>query len=113
MPAEYLLGENCCLKTLIRQIALDDRSNERNEVIRALPVLAEPYVSGAPEVEALLRVSDAGLRLEEVPVNMRVRTGGASKLRGEKAVALVVTVGAVLLLGRRALRVARHVTGRA
>src|SRR4029077_3646206 len=34
---------------------------------KALPFLAEPYTSGAPEVEALIRVVDAGLRLEEVP----------------------------------------------
>jgi glycosyltransferase involved in cell wall biosynthesis len=80
---------------------------------RALPMLAQPYVSGAPEVEALIRVSEAGLRLEEVPVNMRERAGGESKLHGKKAVKLVLTVGAVLLLGRRVLRLFRRVTGRA
>ena len=35
---------------------------------QALPLLAEPYTSGAPEVEALIRLADAGLRVEEVPV---------------------------------------------
>ena len=34
---------------------------------KALPLLAEPFRSEAPEVEALIRVSNAGLRLEEVP----------------------------------------------
>lgn len=63
---------------------------------RALPLLAETYTSGAPEVEALIRVVDAGLRLEEVPVDMAPRAGGESKLRGSKAVKLVVTVAATL-----------------
>ncbi len=73
---------------------------------KALPLLAEPYTSGAPEVEALIRVVDAGLRLEEVPVDMAPRAGGESKLRGSKAVKLVLTVAATLglaLLARRRL----------
>ncbi len=71
---------------------------------KALPLLAEPYTSGAPEVEALIRIVDAGLRLEEVPVDMAPRAGGESKLRGSKAVRLVLTVAATLglaLLARR------------
>ena len=71
---------------------------------KALPLLAEPYTSGAPEVEALIRIVDAGLRLEEVPVDMAPRAGGESKLRGGKAVKLVLTVAATLglaLLARR------------
>lgn len=74
---------------------------------KALPLLAKPYTTGAPEVQALLRLNDAGLRVEEVPVDMRVRAGGESKLRGKKAFLLVVTViatlvGAKRLWGRRA-----------
>jgi glycosyltransferase involved in cell wall biosynthesis len=63
---------------------------------KALPLLAEPFTSGAPEVEALIRIADAGLRLEEVPVNMAERAEGESKLRGRKAVVLVATVVGVL-----------------
>ena len=63
----------------------------------ALPLLAQPYTSGAPEVEGLIRLAEAGLTVEEVPVNMRERAGGESKLRGSKAVKLVVTVVATLL----------------
>ena len=58
----------------------------------AMPVMAEPYASGAPEVEALLRLERAGLRVEEVAVHMRERSSGESKLRGSKAVKLVLTV---------------------
>ncbi|HXV58677.1 MAG TPA: glycosyltransferase [Gaiellaceae bacterium] len=59
---------------------------------KAMPLLGEPYGTGAPEVEGLLRLRDAGLRVEEVPVNMRERAGGESKLSGKKAVLLVLTV---------------------
>jgi glycosyltransferase involved in cell wall biosynthesis len=67
---------------------------------RALPLLAEPYTSRAPEVEALIRIAEAGLRLEEVPVTMEERASGESKLRGSKAVKLVVTVVGTLLAAR-------------
>jgi glycosyltransferase involved in cell wall biosynthesis len=59
---------------------------------KALPLLAKPFQSGAPEVEALIRVTDAGLRLEEVPVDMAARAGGVSKLRGRKSIKVVLTV---------------------
>ena len=64
---------------------------------RAMPILAEPFETGAPEVEALLRLRDAGLRVEEVPVHMRERASGTSKLRGRRAVELVLTVAGALL----------------
>jgi glycosyltransferase involved in cell wall biosynthesis len=67
---------------------------------KALPLLAKTFVSGAPEVEALIRVAEAGLRLEEVPVTMAPRTSGESKLRGSKAVKLVLTVAGTLIAAR-------------
>ena len=48
---------------------------------KALPLLAETFQSGAPEVEALIRIARAGLRLEEVPVTM----DGAGERRVEAA----------------------------
>ena len=68
---------------------------------KALPVLARPYESGAPEVEAVLRLHEEGLRVQEVPVDMRERASGESKLRGRKAFVLVVTVIGTLLGARR------------
>jgi glycosyltransferase involved in cell wall biosynthesis len=65
---------------------------------RAMPALGVPYSSRAPEVESLLRLRDAGLHVVEVPVQMRERASGESKLRGSKAVKLVVTVVGTLLL---------------
>ena len=70
----------------------------------ATELLSRPYTSGAPEVEALMRVTGAGLRLEEVPVRMRPRAHGESKLQGRKAVGLVITVAGTILVGRRLLR---------
>ena len=75
---------------------------------RALPLLAEPYSSGAPEVESLIRLSDAGLKVEEVPVDMRERAGGESKLRGRRAMKLVLTVVGTLLAIEGLRRVARR-----
>ncbi|HSE80310.1 MAG TPA: glycosyltransferase family 2 protein [Gaiellaceae bacterium] len=68
---------------------------------KATPILAEPYATGAPEVEGLLRLRDAGLVVEEVPVNMRERASGESKLVGKKALLLVLTVIGTLFAYRR------------
>jgi len=70
---------------------------------KALPLLAKPYTSGAPEVEGLIRLADAGLRVDEVPVDMRERQGGESKLHGKTAVKLVATV-VLALIARRGWR---------
>jgi hypothetical protein len=67
---------------------------------QAMAVMARPYTSGAPEVEALLRLQEAGLRVEEVAVHMRERQSGESKLQGRKAVKLVLTVVGTLLFFR-------------
>jgi glycosyltransferase involved in cell wall biosynthesis len=72
---------------------------------KALALLADDYVCEAPEVEALMRITDAKLRLLEVPVEMRQREHGESSFRGKRAVELVVTIGLTLfaagLLRRR------------
>src|SRR4051812_40806271 len=62
----------------------------------ALALLADSYVCEAPEVEALVRITDAKLRLLEVPVHMRQREHGESSFRGKRAVKLVVTIGLTL-----------------
>jgi glycosyltransferase involved in cell wall biosynthesis len=74
---------------------------------KAMAVLAAPYTTEAPEVEALIRLVDAGLRVEEVPVNMSARAHGESKLRGRKAVKVVVTVIATLAAAK-IVRATRH-----
>ena len=91
---------------VLRRPFLDATSGLYAVNARALPLLAQPYTSGAPEVEGLIRVVDAGLRLEEIPVDMAPRASGESKLRGGKALRLVLTVAGTLglaLLARRRL----------
>jgi glycosyltransferase involved in cell wall biosynthesis len=89
---------------VLRRPFLDATSGMYAANAKALPILAEPYTSGAPEVQALLRLHEAGLRVDEVPVQMRERASGESKLRGKKAFLLVLTVAATLaaVLYRRA-----------
>ena len=66
----------------------------------ALPFLSQPFRTEAPEVEALLRLNAAGLRVEEVPAHMEARASGVSKLRGGKAVKVTLTVIGTLIAGR-------------
>ena len=85
------------MRVLLRRPFLDATSGMYAVNARALPVLARPYTTEAPEVEALLRLSEEGLRVDEVPVEMRERAGGESKLRGWKALLVVFTVIGTLL----------------
>jgi glycosyltransferase involved in cell wall biosynthesis len=80
------------MRIVLRRPFLDATSGMYAANAKALPVLAQPYATEAPEVEALLRLNEAGLRVDEVPVEMRERAGGESKLRGVKSILVVVTV---------------------
>jgi glycosyltransferase involved in cell wall biosynthesis len=86
------------LRPVLGRSFLDATSGMYAVGAKAMPILAEPYGSGAPEVEALLRLRRAGLEVHEVPVHMRDRAGGESKLRGRKSLQLVLTVTGTLLL---------------
>ncbi|HWH54943.1 MAG TPA: glycosyltransferase family 2 protein [Gaiellaceae bacterium] len=81
----------------LRKPFLDATSGMYAVNAAALPVLARPYTSEAPEVQALLRLHDADLRVDEVPVHMRERASGESKLRGKKALMVVLTIAGTLL----------------
>jgi glycosyltransferase involved in cell wall biosynthesis len=85
------------MRVLLRRPFLDATSGMYAVNAKALPVLARPYATEAPEVEALLRLNEEGLRVDEVPVEMRERAGGESKLRGWKALLVVFTVIGTLL----------------
>jgi hypothetical protein len=82
---------------VLRRPFLDATSGMYAANAKALPVLARPYSTEAPEVEALLRLNEEGVRVDEVPVEMRERAGGESKLRGWKSLLVVVTVVGTLL----------------
>jgi len=85
------------MRVLLRTPFLDATSGMYAANAKALPILALPYTSDAPEVQAVLRLHEAGLRVDEVPVHMRPRTSGESKLQGKKALTLVLTVIGTLL----------------
>jgi hypothetical protein len=89
------------MRIALRRAFLDATSGMYAANAKALPVLARPYTSQAPEVQALLRLQEEGMRVEEVPVDMRPRAGGESKFRGKKAVMVVLTVAATLLAVER------------
>ena len=66
----------------------------------ALALLADDYLCEAPEVEALVRITDARLRLVEVPVHMRQREHGESSFKGKRAAELVLTIGLALFAAK-------------
>lgn len=70
----------------------------------AMRLLAIPYDVGSPEVQGLLRLSDAELTILEVPAAMREREHGQSSFVGRRAVHLVVTVAGALLVGEAVRR---------
>ena len=59
---------------------------------------------GPPVVEGLIRIVAAGLRLVVVPVDLRVRACGESKLRGMVSVKLVITVVLAIFTGWKVWR---------
>jgi hypothetical protein len=85
------------MNVALRKPFLDATSGMYATNAKALPVLARPYTSEAPEVQAILRLHEAGLRVDEVPVHMRERASGESKLQGKKAVLVVLTIVGTLL----------------
>jgi glycosyltransferase involved in cell wall biosynthesis len=85
------------MKVALRRPFLDATSGMYAVNAKALPILARPYTSEAPEVQGLLRLQEAGMRIEEIPVDMRQRASGESKLQGRKAVMVVLTIAATLL----------------
>jgi glycosyltransferase involved in cell wall biosynthesis len=80
------------MRVVLRRPFLDATSGMYAVNAKAMAVLARPYTTEAPEVEALLRLGEEGLRVEEVPVDMRQRTSGESKLQGKKSLLVVLTI---------------------
>ena len=80
------------MRVVLRRPFLDATSGMYAVNGKAMAVLARPYTTEAPEVEALLRLGEEGLRVEEVPVDMRQRTSGESKLQGKKSLLVVLTI---------------------
>ena len=88
------------MKVALDKPFLDSTSGMYAANARALPILAQPYTSEAPEVQAILRLHEAGLRVDEIPVEMRARASGESKLQGKKAMVVLTIAGTLLALVR-------------
>lgn len=89
------------MKVALDKPFLDSTSGMYAANAKALPVLAQPYTSEAPEVQAILRLHEAGLRVDEIPVEMRARASGESKLQGRKGIMVVLTIAGTLLAVKR------------
>ncbi len=57
------------MKVVLRKPFLDSTSGMYAANAKALPILARPYTSEAPEVQAILRLHDAGMTVNEIPVH--------------------------------------------
>jgi hypothetical protein len=85
------------MKVALDKPFLDSTSGMYAANAKALSILAQPYTSEAPEVQAILRLHEAGLGVDEVPVEMRARASGESKLQGRKGIMVVLTIAGTLL----------------
>jgi glycosyltransferase involved in cell wall biosynthesis len=87
------------LTALCRQRFTDTTSGFRLWNRRALEMLAADYPEDYPEVEAILRLHHAGLRMAEVPVRMAERTAGRSTIGAWQVVNFLVKVPLALFMG--------------
>ncbi len=86
------------LSVLCRQKFTDTTSGFRIWNRRAIAVLAEEYPEDYPEVEAILLLHQAGLRMTEVPVRMASRTAGRSTIGMLQAIIFLVKVPLALAM---------------
>ena len=102
------------VRMLVRQRFTDTSSGFRAFSRPMLDYFAETYpVEYMDSVEALVQACNAGFRVEEVPANMRGRTGGAPSTRRFKLVYYYVRLLVVLLVSttsrsQRARRTAKR-----
>jgi glycosyltransferase involved in cell wall biosynthesis len=87
------------VKVLVRQRFTDTSSGFRAFSRPMLEYFAQNYpVEYMDSVEALVQACNAGFRVEEVPVNMRGRSGGAPSTRNFKLLYYYVRLLVVLLV---------------
>ena len=89
---------SCILSALTGWPITDATSGVRAWNRRAIRVLAKEYPEDYPEVEAILRLHQAGLRICEVSVNMLARTTGSSSIGSLEAITYMVKVPVALLM---------------
>jgi glycosyltransferase involved in cell wall biosynthesis len=85
---------------LARQKVTDTTSGFRLYNRKAAKFVATSYPDDYPEVEVILTLARQGIRIIEVPVQMRSRAFGSSSINWWRAVYYVIKVLFVLVLGR-------------
>jgi hypothetical protein len=84
---------------MVGQRVSDTTSGFRAVNGRALRLFAAEYPHDYPEVESIVLLSRHGLRMLEVPVQMRVRESGASSITALRAAYYMIKVLLALFIG--------------
>jgi hypothetical protein len=87
------------VSALVRQRVTDPTSGFQAVNRRAIRLFAADYPHDYPEVEAVVLVSRHRLRLKEVPVHMRERTGGRSSITAFRSAYYMVKVTLAIFVG--------------
>lgn len=87
------------LSLMLGQKLTDATSGFRAIDKRVIELFAHDYPRDYPEVEALLSAHVARLRVREVPVKMRQRSGGRSSINSFRSIYYMVKVLLALLVG--------------
>ena len=87
------------VSALVRQRVTDPTSGFQAVNRRGIRLFAADYPHDYPEVEAVVMVSRHRLRLKEVPVRMRERSGGRSSITAFRSVYYMVKVTLAIFVG--------------
>jgi glycosyltransferase involved in cell wall biosynthesis len=87
------------VSALVRQRVTDPTSGFQAVNRRGIRLFAADYPHDYPEVEAVVLVTRHRLRLREVPVRMRERTGGRSSITAFRSVYYMVKVTLAIFVG--------------
>ncbi len=87
------------VSTIVGKRITDTTSGFRASNQRVIRFYAERYPQDYPEVEAVVMLHRAGLKLMEVPVQMQPRVGGDSSISSLKAVYYMIKVPLAIFIG--------------
>jgi glycosyltransferase involved in cell wall biosynthesis len=87
------------VSAIVRQRVTDTTSGFRALNRRGIRLFAADYPHDYPEVEATVLARRHGLRLTEVPVQMRYRTEGRSSITTARSVYYMIKVSLALMIG--------------
>jgi hypothetical protein len=87
------------VSVIVRQRVTDTTSGFRALNRRGIRLFAAEYPHDYPEVEATVLARRHGLRLTEVPVQMRYRVEGSSSITAARSVYYMIKVSLALMIG--------------